>query len=265
MKTRGIIIGGLCVLLLGMFQNVFTKTLEEYYKKKLSFAPGGKIVLENRNGSVTVEGWEYDEVLIEARIEVKGGNEKKLKETMEAVEIMVEAEDNRITIDTRYPDTGFTSIWDVLFGNHVNVNVQYTLKVPLETHLKIKTTNGRIEVREVSGRLMLKTTNGKIAAENVKGVVMAKTTNGSVEARIEKVDPDGEYELITTNGSIKVYLPEETAFDVRARTTNGSIDTDFPLTVQGKWAGHKVRGSVNGGGPLFFLETTNGGIRILKF
>ncbi len=265
MKAKSIMIGGLCVILLGMFQNVFTKTLEEFFKKKVSLQPGGKVILDNRNGSVLVEGWDRDEVLIEARIEVKGGNERKLRETLEEVEVMVDAESDKITIDTRYPETGFTSILDVLFGNHVNVNVTYTLMVPYQTNLKIKTTNGRVKVVDVSGQLMLRTTNGKVEAENVGGVLMARTTNGSVTTRIEKLDADGEYELITTNGSIRVYLPSHAAFDVRARTTNGSIETDFPLTIEGKYAGKNVRGRVNGGGPLFFLETTNGSIRINKF
>ena len=50
--------------------------------------------------------------------------------------------------------------------------------------------------------------------------------------------------------------------DLSARTTNGSVQTDFPVTVQGTFRKNRLEGELNGGGASIELRTTNGGIRI---
>ncbi len=47
-----------------------------------------------------------------------------------------------------------------------------------------------------------------------------------------------------------------------ARTTNGSVRTDFPITVQGTLRKNRLDGEINGGGAALELRTTNGSIRI---
>jgi hypothetical protein len=45
---------------------------------------------------------------------------------------------------------------------------------------------------------------------------------------------------------------------------NGSITTDFPLTVQGKWGPRKAHGTIGGGGRELSLETVNGSVELRK-
>jgi DUF4097 and DUF4098 domain-containing protein YvlB len=45
---------------------------------------------------------------------------------------------------------------------------------------------------------------------------------------------------------------------------NGGIETDFPLTVKGKWVGRRLDGTIGAGGRRLELETVNGSITLRK-
>ena len=68
----------------------------------------------------------------------------------------------------------------------------------------------------------------------------------------------------TSNGNITVKLPESAGARVRARTSNSSVASDFPLnnvTAMGKT---HMDGTVGAGGPLLYLVTSNGHIRLVR-
>jgi lia operon protein LiaG len=110
----------------------------------------------------------------------------------------------------------------------------------------------------------LKTTNGKIVAKDIKGSTNCKTTNGSIKVYLEKIYPKEDMTFKSTNGSIKVYLPDDTNADVEAKTTNGSISCDLPVKGNHRESKRHFYGEINDGGPLIYLKTTNGSIRIYE-
>ncbi len=51
--------------------------------------------------------------------------------------------------------------------------------------------------------------------------------------------------------------------DIEARTTNGRISIDFPVTIQsGQISKRRLDGRIGDGGPLISLKTTNGPVKI---
>nr|HPH44627.1 DUF4097 family beta strand repeat-containing protein [Candidatus Aminicenantes bacterium] len=87
------------------------------------------------------------------------------------------------------------------------------------------------------------------------------TTNGSIYLELDEVRSDIRAD--TTNGSVNLRLGGEVNADFRARSTNGSITVDFPVTIKGTISSrHRIEGQIGGGGPSIELETTNGSIRV---
>jgi DUF4097 and DUF4098 domain-containing protein YvlB len=74
----------------------------------------------------------------------------------------------------------------------------------------------------------------------------------------------GALEFETVNGSITVVLPDGVGAEVVASTVNGGIDTDFPLTVRGRFSARRLTGTIGEGGRRLRLETVNGAIRIRR-
>jgi DUF4097 and DUF4098 domain-containing protein YvlB len=68
----------------------------------------------------------------------------------------------------------------------------------------------------------------------------------------------------TTNGGIKMRVPEKYSARLETRTVNGGMNIDFPVTVQGK-IGHELSTTLGEGGPLVRAETTNGAVRISRY
>src|SRR5205807_703567 len=59
-----------------------------------------------------------------------------------------------------------------------------------------------------------------------------------------------------------VTVPKGVEFD--GQTVNGDIDSDFPMTVSGKFGPRRVRATIGSGGRTLELKTVNGSIRLRK-
>ena len=69
----------------------------------------------------------------------------------------------------------------------------------------------------------------------------------------------------TSDGGVEVRLPQDFAAELYAHTGDGHIHLDMPVTVNGSVERSRIRGKLNGGGPLLEITTGDGSIRIGKY
>jgi DUF4097 and DUF4098 domain-containing protein YvlB len=218
---------------------------------------------------VTVSTWKEDKVEIKA-VKVARDDEKDLKD----VEIRVDQSAGRVSVKAIWPK----------FRRRFNVNVDFDIKVPEGVVLDgVETVNGGVEVTGRYGRAEVGTTNGSVTVENASGELRASTTNGGVhvsrfEGKLKAETTNGNIRLDgltfkdglsaeTTNGSITLAIasPDTLNANLVARTTNGHITVDFPMTLKSlAQSKHRVEARIGEGGPEISLETTNGSIKITK-
>jgi DUF4097 and DUF4098 domain-containing protein YvlB len=142
--------------------------------------------------------------------------------------------------------------------------VSYEIWAPAKTDLRLSSTNGGLDVEGIRGRLDLETTNGGISLLAVAGDVNAETTNGGINVDLEGSRWDGAgLTARTTNGGVKLRVPEGFNADVEAATTNGGMDFEFPVTIQGR-LNRRITTKLGNGGPPIRLETTNGGVTVRR-
>jgi len=235
-------------------------TLRQQYDKTFDVSEGGRLVLSNVNGSVTVESWDQSKVRVEAELKVKASGRDRAEEAMSKLKIEVNREGDTLEVRTRSPrdeNGGFLS-W--IFGSNADYEVRYKVTMPKKFDADIETVNGHIEANELAGKLRFETTNGGIEVLRAAGSVDASTTNGSIRAELTEVNRV-PMRLDTTNGRIEISLPHGAGVNVDAATTNGSIDTDFAISTT-SFRRNRIAGEINGGGPELRLRTTNGSIRI---
>ncbi|MCZ6821159.1 MAG: hypothetical protein O7G31_16955 [Calditrichaeota bacterium] len=224
------------------------------------------------NGSIIVEGYDGKEVMIEAVVRTRKysrgrSNSKGLKRiVMSSTGLRVEEYHNVMTISA---------------SSHMRT-VDFTLKVPRKTNLKLMTVNGgKIVVEDVEGEIELNNTNGSITARNISGSVVANTTNGKVEVTFGKVTADKPMSFVTFNGKVDVTFPANIKANVKMKSEQGEIYSDFEISLEQKprlmrednrGRGGKLSikvessifGSINGGGPSYWFSTYNGSIYIRK-
>ncbi len=125
----------------------------------------------------------------------------------------------------------------------------------------VETSGGSIEVDGAAGNLRAHTSGGGVSLRGLQGNVDASTSGGSLEAEILK-QLDAPCELETSGGGVVVYLARDIKLDIDAYTSGGEVESDLPITVQGKFGEGKLRGKLNGGGPLLTLRTSGGDIEL---
>lgn len=145
-----------------------------------------------------------------------------------------------------------------------DVEVDFTIKLPAGINFEGRTVNGDVDANDLGADASVSTVNGSVNV-SADGHVDATTVNGSIRASMGRADWTGDAEFTTVNGGITLTLPAGVSTDVRASTVNGDLETDFPLTVTGKWGPRRMRGTIGGGGDRTLqLTTVNGSITIRK-
>lgn len=222
--------------------------------------PGSRLTLDNVNGRVTISSWDQPRIRVHADKSASGWDSNDVRTALREMRVDIQGHADGVSVKTTEPDKDF-GLLDLFFGHHINRSVTYEITVPRMTNLDVETINGRISVSEVTGALKVETTNGKIEMVRCAGTVNAETTNGGIQAELLSVTPGKPMAFETTNGHITIFVPRTLSTDVDASTTNGRISTD--LAVATKTFDHNtLRGTVNGGGGMLRLRTTNGGIDI---
>ncbi|MGB7022801.1 MAG: DUF4097 family beta strand repeat-containing protein [Candidatus Acidiferrales bacterium] len=110
-----------------------------------------------------------------------------------------------------------------------------------------------------SGDVEASSGSGTVEIHGVKGAVRVGTGSGSIRAQ---GTPTGNWLLHTGSGDLTVELPQKTSFELYARTSSGSIDSKFPITMQGRINPREIHGTIGIGGPTIELRTSSGTIHI---
>jgi Sec-independent protein translocase protein TatA len=110
-------------------------------------------------------------------------------------------------------------------------DAEFKVKVPRAMGLDIKTeTGGDLTVKDVDGDLDISNMNGEVKLEGISGSAVVNTMNGEVHALYAKA-PTKLVAITSMNGEVDLRVPANTKANVRLRTHNGSILTDFDDTA----------------------------------
>lgn len=133
---------------------------------------------------------------------------------------------------------------------------------------KLETAGGGIRLNSSTGTVKAVTAGGGIKLARLTSGVQAETANGGIEAEFV-ANRITDTRLATTAGDIIVYIPSDMAVTIRAaiELANGhQIYSDFAglkISTEGGNYGPKQifgEGSLNGGGPVMKVHTSNGNI-----
>ncbi|HWR51719.1 MAG TPA: DUF4097 family beta strand repeat-containing protein [Bryobacteraceae bacterium] len=278
-----------------------SERFKEDFQYSRDLEPGGRVSLETFNGSVEIISWEKPYVQITGtkyaaieddmkniKIDVQGsGGSVQVKATRPVrrgnmgarfvLRVPREVELERIA-----SSNGSIRVEDIK-GNARLETSNGSVKIrKFDGRLNAHTSNSGIECFGLDGEAMLRSSNGRITIQDGQGTLEAETSNsaiqidmfepkagtpvrlttsnGSIEATFEQLEAD--VRASTSNSSITVRLPSNIKARIRANTSNGAAQTDFD--VDGSIGKHSIEGSVNGGGPLVHLTSSNGAVRVLK-
>ena len=223
------------------------------------------------HGSITVRGANRKDVAVTARGEADRPSRRfdadasGLRRIPQTAGFRISEEGNRVKVSSDSP----------------NRSITFEIEAPTRTNLKLSTVNGgEILVENIEGEIEVSNTNGGITLNNVGGSVNAGTTNGSVRATMTRVTAERAMAFTSLNGAVDVTLPPATRANLRMRSDNGDVFSDFdvqlapsaPVVQESRSTSGRYRisrnrsivGAINGGGPEFELRTFNSNVYVRR-
>jgi DUF4097 and DUF4098 domain-containing protein YvlB len=257
-------------------QEVKTHISKEFTQAK------GTVAIYNISGSVKVEGYSGDKVLIEIDQTISAKNEQALEQGKQEVKLEFEQKGDTVRAYVTGPSDSRPYIrkQNNSSNRDYHFSHEYVVKVPMQSSLQLSTVNGgEVSSSNVAGTLYLRNVNGSILVTNAKGTTDAQTVNGKVTVNYNG-SPAEASTYKTVNGEIRVTYPPTFSGDLQFKTLNGSIFTNFsetealPLGVE-KTVNEKTGMTtyktnktsalrIGKGGNVFKFETVNGSIYIQK-
>jgi len=274
------------VLTLSVNGQDYSENIQRTARFERPNATDNTLRIHNIHGSVTVEGYDGDEIRIEAEKEVSSTFEDDIERAKKELNLEVEQEGNRIYI---YIDAPFIDVrrrngrinyridrWDDDYDFLFDIIV----KVPKNTHLHASTINrGRIVIDGTLGDISASNVNGEVVLKDIAGQTRAHTVNGDITASyLNSPTQDSEYE--TVNGTIEVNYPDDLSADIYFKSLHGDLYTDFSnlrrLKTQVKAEQRGNNGGITyridkfapvrigNGGPEFRFEVLNGDVYVKR-
>jgi|CZKC01.1.fsa_nt_gi DUF4097 and DUF4098 domain-containing protein YvlB len=161
------------------------------------------VTIHNSNGRIQVKSWNKAEVMFVA------------DHATANVEVESEQVDSRIEIGTRVLNASARS---------VDLQADYTVTVPEETELQIRTDSGSITVASVHGNLTFDTLAADVNLQDVGGVVMVTTADGSIVC--SRCD-GSSFKAETVGGNVQILQPVMDKITVHTTAGNILFDGDF--------------------------------------
>lgn len=107
-------------------------------------------------------------------------------------------------------------------------NSEFQLTVPTNTTIIIPNSwGGDIKCSNIAGDIEINSMHGEIRLDDVAGGVVVGTMNGEIKATIRELHEGKPLSFASMNGEITLSVPANTKANVRLRTQNGSVLTDF--------------------------------------
>jgi DUF4097 and DUF4098 domain-containing protein YvlB len=215
--------------------------------------PRARIDAESFNGPIVIEGWDRNEV------EISGTKYASTEEARNAIKIDVHNTPDSVEIRAMRPSSQPGKM-GAKFTIHVPRNAEVdrvtTSNGPIQiqdvsraAHLKSSngairiagvrgevdahTSNAPIEAESLDGPATLKTSNGHIHAEKIAGSLEAETSNSGIEARLDS-SPSTPIKMTTSNGAVDLTLEKSPLSDIRAETKNSSITVHLPANASAR-------------------------------
>ena len=224
-------------------------------------------------GSVTVEGWQRNEVELTANIEIKAATEADLDQIAKVNNFVFDEDLNHISVlTTGTHDRAFMKKSAKNFPKkllNLPWKIDYRLRVPINTDLEVNAGHGEVKLSGVEGAVKMSATESDTAITLSGGTLQATVTAGSITFAIPVRSWRGNgADIRIASGTINVDLQPGFSGDIDAEIlrTGKILNTYDALTSREKpgLTERNVRARAGAGGAYFKFTVGDGTINIRR-
>jgi hypothetical protein len=212
------------------------------------------------NGDIHIVGSDRADIQVRTELKPEGAAQRKdgLRVLTSSSSYSLTEKDNIATLSYG------TDSWP-------NGGGDFDISVPRNTNVVISSAyGGDIDIGNVTGNLEVKSLNGEVRLADVTGVALVETMNGGIHADVRSVTEGTPLSFTSMNGEVSLRLAPDLKANVRLRTHNGSILTDFDekqlitktVASKGDRKGHGPHSLPNGADPDEIRATVREAVRM---
>ncbi len=257
-------------------------SLEEKQTVQKTFPAAKRIEVENVTGSIHVTGYDGREVQLTVNETFRADTKEKLDQAMKEVKLDITTQGDTLRM---YVDGPFRCKCDdrssVNFSRRragYEFRHEFEMRVPRNTEVYLRNINGGpVKVENVTGNYDVENINGGVEMIETAGSGRAYSLNGGLKVVFDRNPREASY-FGSLNGPVDLMFQPDLSADLRMKTFNGHIYSDFEVTPlpnreaaaerrNGKlvYRADRFTGArIGSGGPEIKLDGFNGDIRIIK-
>jgi DUF4097 and DUF4098 domain-containing protein YvlB len=278
--------------LLCLSGSAWCQSQTEKISKEFSFEvknAANALLVENINGSITVEGYDGSSILVEVEKKINGKTPARLQKGMEQIQLGVIDRADSIILYVKGVCMNFGRLrgdrsrdgleWGYEWNNcqddeqEFDYVMNFRIKIPSATNVRLSTINeGDVSVTGATGKVSAYNINGNITLTGISQATRANTINGNLDVKYA-ANPSSDCKFYTLNGDINAYFRKGLSSNVSFKSFNGDFYTNLPELVELPTEveksktdkGYKYKISANRfktgrGGALLDFETFNGNV-----
>ena len=220
----------------------------ERFSKAAHLDPNGIFDLTNVIGDIVITGTTGRDVTIEAIKRVQRPNPRAARALLAMIDIQVTEQANRVEVRTIVPRP-----------RNFPGSVDFTVMVPEDASVIVKTITGSIRASNIKGELRADTVAGSIAASGVRKLAALKCVTGDVE--ISDAGADDPVTASTVSGNLvvrglraravqltsvsgNIHIEDAQIERLMVKTVQGNLDYAGDLTRSGRYEFNSHSGDI---------------------
>jgi len=243
-----------------------------YKTEKIEFGAGGTFsVVGAPSGSITIEGWQKNEIEITAEVEVQAANEADLALLAQVNTFAVDEDFGHVRLESlgAYDKIYMKRVAKKFPKNLYNMpfRIDYRIKVPTFCDLEIDGGRGDLNLSGVEGAILIKALESNAKLNLIGGMVNATFGSGTIDITIPLRSWRGRNaEVQLAKGNMNVYLAQNLNANINATVLRtGQIENSYtPLKPRErvKFTEKLITAKSGGGGAALSFTVGDGALKI---
>jgi hypothetical protein len=180
-------------------------------------AKPGTLKIAVGRGDIRIQGEAAAEISVKSEVKPVTAKPRKdgLRVLTTSAAYSLNEKDNVVTLDA-------------LSDGWMGAPSDFRVTVPRNTNVVIASSfGGDVTCAGVAGDLEIKNMSGEIRLEDITGGALVETMNGEIRAVVRELHEGKPLSFTSMNGEVVIRVPSDAKANIRMRTQNGTILTDF--------------------------------------
>jgi hypothetical protein len=149
----------------GKVKGKYTK--EKTIKKEFDVNSDALLKVSNSYGNLNLTSWDGNKIMIEVHIKTNGNNEEKVHKKLNEITVNFEASSSVVSAKTIFNNS--RNSWGWGGNNKVNMQINYTIKLPIKNSVHLNNDYGNIILDRIDGHAKINCDYGRLEIGELRG------------------------------------------------------------------------------------------------